>query len=166
MESDPFCFVDSGMPKSFRHRNLALLLLQSRESVMRQFRPNLKAHGLTEQQWRVLRALDEEGPVTIGRLAEACCILGPSMSGMLARMESADLIRRRRAGADQRAIRVELTRHGRTVIGAMSGSVEQIYLEIEQTYGPEHLASLYELLERLVALPGPGDEHHEPAQPI
>ena len=43
------------------HRNLPLLLLQARERVIAQFRPILKAHGLTEQQWRVLRALVDAG---------------------------------------------------------------------------------------------------------
>ena len=48
---------------SLRHRNLALLLLQARESVMAEFRPLLNEHGLTEQQWRVIRALLHDGPL-------------------------------------------------------------------------------------------------------
>ncbi|MGM3243097.1 hypothetical protein ACS2VP_27140, partial [Bacillus cereus group sp. Bc237] len=38
-------------------RSLPMALLRSRESVMVRFRPMLRAHGLTEQQWRVLRAM-------------------------------------------------------------------------------------------------------------
>ena len=41
----------------FRHRNLPLLLLHAREGVIGQFRPILNAHGVTEQQWRIIRAL-------------------------------------------------------------------------------------------------------------
>jgi DNA-binding MarR family transcriptional regulator len=38
-------------------RSLPMSLLRAREAVMRQFRPSLREHGLTEQQWRILRAL-------------------------------------------------------------------------------------------------------------
>ncbi|MCP4224610.1 MAG: homoprotocatechuate degradation operon regulator HpaR, partial [Actinomycetia bacterium] len=37
--------------------SLPMALLQARESAMRLFRPLLAEHDLTEQQWRVLRAL-------------------------------------------------------------------------------------------------------------
>ena len=45
------------------HRNLPLLLLQAREAVFARFRPLLNAVGLTEQQWRVVRALLDHGPL-------------------------------------------------------------------------------------------------------
>src|SRR6266849_5130597 len=38
-------------------RSLPMSLLRAREAVMRHFRPSLRDHGLTEQQWRILRAL-------------------------------------------------------------------------------------------------------------
>ncbi|MDU2926702.1 MAG: homoprotocatechuate degradation operon regulator HpaR, partial [Bradyrhizobium sp.] len=38
-------------------QSLPMALLRAREAVMRQFRPILRQHGLTEQQWRILRAL-------------------------------------------------------------------------------------------------------------
>src|SRR5208283_3623306 len=38
-------------------RSLPMSLLRAREAVMRHFRPSLRRHGLTEQQWRILRAL-------------------------------------------------------------------------------------------------------------
>ena len=41
------------------HRNLPQALLRAREAVMRYFRPNLKIAGVTEQQWRVIRALSD-----------------------------------------------------------------------------------------------------------
>jgi hypothetical protein len=50
-------------PANFRHRNLPLLLLQAREGVIAHFRPILHAHGLTEQQWRIVRALLDQGPL-------------------------------------------------------------------------------------------------------
>ena len=71
----------------FKHRNLPRLLLQAREAVMAHTRPSLRAHGLSDQQWRVLRVLGEHGTVETGRVAREAFILGPSLTGVLARME-------------------------------------------------------------------------------
>ena len=68
----------------FAHRNLPLLLLRAREAVMQHRRPSLRAQGLSDQQWRVLRVLREhadEGLET-GQLAERASMpvrLGPRM---------------------------------------------------------------------------------------
>ena len=60
--------------RDFAH-SLPMALLKAREAVMAGFRPDLEAHGLTEQQWRVLRVLTEHPGITAGELAEraACC---------------------------------------------------------------------------------------------
>lgn len=86
----------------FVHRNLPRLLLQARESVMTHTRPGLREHGLSDQQWRVLRVLGELGVVETGRVAREAFILGPSLTGVLSRMERDGLICRARDAEDQR----------------------------------------------------------------
>ena len=65
---------------AFAHRNLPRLLLQAREAVMAHTRPALRAHALSDQQWRVLRVLDESGPTAPTQLAAECVILMPSLT--------------------------------------------------------------------------------------
>ncbi|MEO8656189.1 MAG: MarR family transcriptional regulator, partial [Ramlibacter sp.] len=89
------------MSTSFAHRNLPRLLLQARESVMARTRPGLRLHGLSDPQWRVLRVLGELGTMETGRVAREAFILGPSLTGVLARMERDGLVRRERDPADQ-----------------------------------------------------------------
>ncbi|MCA3833430.1 MAG: homoprotocatechuate degradation operon regulator HpaR, partial [Burkholderia sp.] len=48
------------MNRTLDHRNLAMLLLEARETLMGLFRPILKEFALTEQQWRIIRVLDGE----------------------------------------------------------------------------------------------------------
>ncbi len=98
------------MVTAFTHRNLPRLLLQARESVMAHTRPSLREHGLSDQQWRVLRVLGEHGTVETGRVAREAYILGPSLTGVLTRMERDGLIRRERDPADQR--RTVVRSHG------------------------------------------------------
>lgn len=132
-----------------------MLLLQARETVMQVFRPHLKRHGLTEQQWRVLRALDDQDDLEIGRIAHLCSILGPSLTGVLDRMERDGLVIRTRSGEDQRRVTVRLTRSSRTLIDALSVEVEAHYAHIEQALGRADLQHLYALLDAVIVLRPP-----------
>ena len=111
----------------FSHRNLPRLLLQAREAVMAHARPGLREHGLSDQQWRVLRVLGEHGVVETGRVAREAFILGPSLTGVLARMERDGLIRRARDSADQRRTVVQATTKGRQLVSQLSRSIEAHY---------------------------------------
>jgi homoprotocatechuate degradation regulator HpaR len=139
----------------FVHRNLPRLLLQARESVMAHTRPSLREHGLSDQQWRVLRVLGEHGTVETGRVAREAYILGPSLTGVLARMERDGLIRRERDLSDQRRTVVEATAKGRKLVDKLSHSIEAHYDFMEKALGKQKLAELYELLDKVIELEQP-----------
>ena len=124
---------------AFNHRNLPRLLLQAREAVMAHTRPELRGHGLSDQQWRVLRVLGEHGTVETGRVAREAYILGPSLTGVLARMERDGLVRRERDPADQRRTVVEATAKGLKLVDRLSHTVEAHYLWMEQALGKHKL---------------------------
>jgi homoprotocatechuate degradation regulator HpaR len=140
---------------TFVHRNLPRLLLQARESVMAHTRPSLREHGLSDQQWRVLRVLGEHGTVETGRVAREAYILGPSLTGVLARMERDGLIRRTRDPADQRRTVVEATAKGAKMVERLSTTIEDHYQWLEQSLGKQKLRQLYELLDQLIELEQP-----------
>jgi homoprotocatechuate degradation regulator HpaR len=140
---------------TFAHRNLPRLLLQAREAVMAQTRPSLRVHALSDQQWRVLRVLGENGAVETGRVAREAFILGPSLTGVLARMERDDLITRSRDPEDQRRTVVEATAHGMKLVKKLSSSIESHYQWLEQSLGKTKLTQLYGLLDELIALEQP-----------
>jgi homoprotocatechuate degradation regulator HpaR len=142
---------------AFAHRNLPLLLLQAREGVLARFRPILNAHGLTEQQWRILRALLEAGPLEPRQIGGLCGISSPSMAGILARMEALDLIHRERLGHDQRRVLVTPSARSQTLARQMAPLIEAGYAALIDQLGPEFVESLYETLDRLVAQRDPTD---------
>ncbi len=146
------------MNKPFTHRNLPRLLLQARESVMAHTRPNLREHGLSDQQWRVLRVLGEHGTVETGRVAREAFILGPSLTGMLARMERDGLIRRERDPEDQRRTVVEATPRGLELVETLSHTIEAHYDWMEKSLGKQKLAQLYELLDAVIEIEQPSLE--------
>lgn len=143
------------MTTTFAHRNLPRLLLQAREAVMAHTRPSLREHDLSDQQWRVLRVLGEHGAVETGRVAREAFILGPSLTGVLARMERDGLITRSRDPEDQRCTVIEATAHGRKLVKRLSTSIEAHYKWMEETLGKDKLEQLYGLLDELIALEQP-----------
>jgi homoprotocatechuate degradation regulator HpaR len=143
------------MATPFAHRNLPRLLLQARESVMAHTRPSLRGHGLSDQQWRVLRVLGEHGTVETGRVAREAYILGPSLTGVLARMERDGLVRRERDPADQRRTVVEATPTGLKLVEKLSHTIEAHYAWMEKSLGKAKLSQLYELLDEVIELEQP-----------
>lgn len=140
------------MTPTFVHRNLPRLLLQARESVMAHTRPSLREHGLSDQQWRVLRVLGEHGTVETGRVAREAFILGPSLTGVLARMERDGMVRRERDPADQRRSVVEATPKGLKLVDKLSRTIEEHYGWMEKSIGKQKLAELYDLLDEVIEL--------------
>ena len=131
--------------------SLPMALLRTREAVVQRFRSVLSRHGLTEQQWRVLRALDGRDGLEVSLLAEQCRILLPSMTGILKRMESRGLVRRDANQADGRSTLVRLTEASQALLERIKPEVVEVYEEIERILGKRKLEQLYALLEELEA---------------
>lgn len=133
-------------------QSLTLNLLQAREAAMRFFRPSLNEHGLTEQQWRIIRTLHQHGALEIHKLADLSCIVGPSMTGVLSRMEKAGLVKRQKVHHDHRIVLVDLTETGQACFESMSECMEQNYLHLQRQLGDEKLEALLVLLGELKAV--------------
>jgi homoprotocatechuate degradation regulator HpaR len=138
----------------FRHRNLPLLLLQARERVIARFRPILNAHGITEQQWRIVRALIDTGPLEPREIGELCQISSPSLAGVLSRMEDLGYVTRKRLDHDQRRVRVSLTARSRGLSARMAPQIETTYRDIETVIGMDFSASFYQALDQLIGALG------------
>jgi homoprotocatechuate degradation regulator HpaR len=130
-------------------RSLPMSLLRAREAVMRQFRPSLREHGLTEQQWRILRALASIEAAEVTELARTAFLLGPSLSRILRDLEARNLIERKTAKTDQRRSMVSISKEGVKLMASVAPSSEAIYAEITQRFGARKLAELQEMLGEL-----------------
>lgn len=137
-------------------RSLPMALMRARESVMRYFRPALDAHDLTEQQWRVLRALtSNDDALSVGALAEQTNLLGPSLSRMLSTLETRHLITRSTSAGDGRRAEISPSQAGRDLVDQIAPSSEAQYAHIETELGSAELDHLYALLQRVAELDGP-----------
>lgn len=144
----------SAKQAGFKHRNLPLLLLHAREGVIGQFRPILNAHGVTEQQWRIIRALLERGPLEPREIGAVCRFSSPATTGMLARMDDLGLVKRERQAQDARRVTVSLTTKARALAAELAPQIEAIYQRIEDHIGPEFTERFYATLDEVIGLLG------------
>jgi homoprotocatechuate degradation regulator HpaR len=116
---------------------------------MSRFRPVLNKHGMTEQQWRILRVLLDEDGLEPRQLCERCLISSPSIAGVLMRMEEAGLIKRERMEHDQRRVKVTVTASTKKLGKSMASTIEREYLELEKLVGVKQLQQVYDALDML-----------------
>jgi homoprotocatechuate degradation regulator HpaR len=139
--------------------SLPMALLRTREAVMCLFRPGLRSLGVTEQQWRILRALAHGGPMEITELAEATFLLAPSLSRILPDMEKRQLVARKQVDSDMRRSVVSLQPKGVRLIATHAPDSEAIYAQIAARFGEERVIQLFTLLHELQeSLAGIGEE--------
>ncbi|WP_276322522.1 homoprotocatechuate degradation operon regulator HpaR [Vreelandella neptunia] len=134
--------------------SLTLALMQARESAMEFFRPHLNRNNITEQQWRVIRILwqSEEQTLESHRLAKLACILPPSLTGVLVRLEQNGLVKRWKPETDQRRLCVTLTNEGNALFDEMRVEMASQYKKIQQALGPEKYRTLMSLLKEVQQL--------------
>lgn len=130
-------------------KSLPIMLLRARETVMKRFRPLLKEHGISEQQWRVLRVLNELGPQEPNQLAEKCVILMPSLTRILANLDEQGLITRKKHAADGRRKLASVSDSGLELISRITPQSARIYADLEQQFGTTQIHQLMESLRRL-----------------
>ena len=138
-----------GLPMRPFSESLPMALLRAREAVMCLFRPGLRRHGVTEQQWRILRALAHRGSMEVTELAEATFLLAPSLSRILPDLEQRELVSRRQLDTDLRRSVVSLEPKGLKLIAAHAPYSEEMYARIAKRFGAERIADLLTLLEGL-----------------
>ena len=134
---------------------LPMALLRAREAVMARFRPILEAHDINEQQWRVIRVLDEHETLDATELAARANILAPSLTRMIRAMAQRGLIRRGKDQGDGRRVILTITNKGRQLIAEVSPEARAVYERIDAEFGRDKVAELISLLDQLSHLPPP-----------
>ncbi|MCZ4060832.1 homoprotocatechuate degradation operon regulator HpaR [Pantoea sp. LMR881] len=143
------------------HDSLTIALLQARETAMGFFRPVLNRYALTEQQWRIIRILAEHRSLDFHALARQACILRPSLTGILTRLERDGLVFRLKPLNDQRKLFASLTPRGVEIFQQASREIDAGYQQIEAQFGELKMAQLKILLQEFNTLQGDASEREE-----
>ncbi len=135
--------------------SLPVRLMRAREAVMARIRPVLRAHGVTEQQWRVLCTVRDLRETDITALAERVFLLPPSLSRIVRDLEARGLIRRRPSAQDQRRVLVSVTARAEALIHEIEPALLAVRLQLRRLYGVDRLKALSGMLDALETALGP-----------
>lgn len=130
-------------------RSLPIALLRARERVMGPIRSLLSGAGLTEQQWRVLRVVQESGPIDPTQIADKACLLLPSLTRILQKLEEKQLISRERDKEDRRRQVVQIAAAGEKVIADNLEASLELMEQTRLKMGAERYEALLDLLNEL-----------------
>lgn len=130
-------------------RSLPIALIRAREGVMAPIREMLSQTGITEQQWRVLRVLAEDGKLDTSTLAARASLLFPSLTRIANTMREKGLITQTRCASDRRRQIVEITPEGQQIIDDNQAQAAQIADGFRAKLGDEDFERLLDLLGKL-----------------
>jgi homoprotocatechuate degradation regulator HpaR len=133
-------------------RSLPMQLMLAREAVMQRFRPHLNSQGLTDQQWRIIRALNEVESLDIAALGRACCLHTASLSRILPNLEAEGFVSRKANTQDQRRVSVSLTAKGRKLFESVAPQSEAIYAQLAHEIGAQRIEQIYNLLDDVIGI--------------
>jgi homoprotocatechuate degradation regulator HpaR len=134
------------MQEALPESGLPVALLRAREAVMVHMRPILRAHGFTEQQWRVLRKLDPSRPLDKTTLSFRATLLMPSLLRILKDLEDMQLIRMVSSDRNPRLSRVVLSAKGVAAVARTRTDLDRAIKAVKARIGQESVAQLLELL--------------------
>lgn len=135
---------------------LPILLQRAKEASIANVRDTLAGFGLTEQQWRVIRAAYEHGEMNAQQLAHRSAILGPSLSRILNRLENEGLLSRKTAEGDLRELTIKLSASGKRLHNRVQPTLAKHYDGLADKLGPRKAKQLSDLLRYVASF---GEAH-------
>lgn len=111
----------------------------------------LRLGGIPVEQFRILEALSQRGPQTMGELAGAALVEKPTLTKIVDRMVAAGLVFRAPDAHDRRRVMIEMAPEGIALYGRLGGvSAAQERRVAELLDGdPDRAAVLRDLLRAL-----------------
>lgn len=118
-------------------------------AVQKAYRQVLAPLGLTYPQYLVMLVLWERDGLSLGEIGQRLRLDSGTLTPLLKRMEAAGLVRRERSEADERVVRIRLTKVG----DGLRGPAEAVPKAMAGAFGLdlEEAVSLKAGLEKLIA---------------
>lgn len=128
-------------------RAFMIELLRLRDGMKEQFKPILKNHGMTDQNWRILKVVVDFGPIEVTQISRAAVIPPASLSRILPKMEAAKLVVRSVNPDDMRRTMIEATPKGRSMHASIAPLMREAYIKVAKLLD----IGLLQDLDRIVA---------------
>ena len=103
-------------------------------------------------QLALLEPLSDDNAMTVGSLAEAGGIAGPTATRMLKQLERADIVQRCRNSSDERQVLVRLTPQGISIVASARAELRRQQANVLSKFSAPERDTLTGLLMRLTAM--------------
>jgi len=126
-----------------------LNLLRTADQLQIRFARLFRQFGLTPQQYNILRILRGEGrPLPILEIASRMITVVPGITGLIDRLEAANLVERQRCDQDRRVVYVALAPRAEETLREIDEPLSQLHKDTLGHLTADELRTLTELLEK------------------
>ena len=126
-------------------------VLRTADVVRRRLSGVIEPHGITLQQYNVLRILRGAGarPLTTSDIGERLIEQTPGVTRLLDRLEAKGLIRRERSADDRRVVNSWISESGGRLLQEMDAAIDSADEEAVGSLTEEEISQLVRLLEQV-----------------
>ena len=126
-----------------------LNLLRTNDQMQNRFGRLFREHGLTASQYNILRILRGEGqPLPSLEVADRMVQVVPAITGLIDRLEKAELVTRHRCEKDRRVVYVAITKKALKLLEQMDQPVADLHDQLLGHLTRSELKQLIGLLEK------------------
>ena len=119
-------------------------------ALRRKYDRQLKDFGLTPCQFEVLMILWEEEGIFLSELGRRVSRDGPTITGVVDRMENKMLVKRKRDTHDRRAVKVVLTSKSKGMKEQLSATKKRVLQKIARNLSSKEITSLESVLAKMM----------------
>jgi DNA-binding MarR family transcriptional regulator len=136
-------------PFELPEQEAVLNVLRTADQLQIRFARLFRRFGLTPQQYNVLRILRGEGqPLPILEIASRMITVVPGITGLIDRLEAANLVERKRCDEDRRIVYVAIAPQAVDVLARIERPLNEMHKEALGHMSRDELTSLSRLLEK------------------
>ena len=122
-------------PSEFPSLHLSQLLYTSSRLLIQQIQVKLNDFGLTYLQFLVLSILWEEDGLKVHELGRRLSLDSGTLTPLLKKLESQNLLKRKRGDADERTVSIHLTYPGKTLQSKTLECIRELENQLAQELG-------------------------------
>ena len=136
--------------KNFNFNTVGTLMGKIHRAMKRFMEGQMKNFDITPPQFEVLLTLWEKDGRALNELGKMLSRDGPTITGIIDRLEKKALVQRRRDSADRRCIRVELTPKARGLRDEMTNRLQDSFGDIAGNFTSIEMSQLESILKKML----------------